>query len=336
MSLLLPTRRKLISGVAAFAAMRDLSPDPAEALIPRGGAASPPVVIPVPPAASAVGFNRLSFNEDFNSGAGVDVNDTRAPGYSFYVHNDFPNNAIDPGGPTHPPTPASCFSFSGSIMTCSGGTDTNGNNGFLMCTSAANPSNPATLIGQQFGGGWYMEISMAYVVPSNGGADGWPVFWVWSTNILIDGLSPPTYATEIDMIEVPNTGGGSPQHNYIFRWENIGPSPTTLRNANGDVSQSYTPGNQNKFAYRWTPTSMNVGGAGIGTLQAYTNDVLVSASACTYSATAPMSPDPPGMSGGPNINGMYSDMDSEQFVVIIGFGKDNPSIMVDWVRVWQL
>jgi hypothetical protein len=98
-------------------------------------------------------INNRTFFDDFNDISTIDVNDTRAPGFNWYVHNLFPNtNRLDFGWSTNPPsgpTPPHNISVASSI-----------------CTLTAHPADPNP--------GWESQLwSVSYTGDLGGGTHGY-------------------------------------------------------------------------------------------------------------------------------------------------------------------
>jgi hypothetical protein len=98
-------------------------------------------------------MNNRTFFDDFNDFSTIDVNDTRAPGFNWYVHNLFPNTSKpDFGWATNPPsgpTPPHNISVASSI-----------------CTLTAHPTDPNP--------GWESQLwSVSYTGDLGGGTHGY-------------------------------------------------------------------------------------------------------------------------------------------------------------------
>jgi beta-glucanase (GH16 family) len=132
------------------------------------GAASARVTVNVgglqpPPQAAAVGYTRLAFNEDFNDTSGIDMADSRAPGFKWYRFKPFGYGVLGTGE----------FSVSGSVLTLNQTVGSDANYG-LGSTCG---------VGKGFGitNGAYVEGRIANA-PTGGG--GWPAFWSMSNKHL--------------------------------------------------------------------------------------------------------------------------------------------------------
>ncbi len=108
----------------------------------------------------------LVFDDEFNSIATIDVNDTKAPGYNWYVWNSWTQTA----------TPASNFSVSGGVLTLTCSLSST-NCTAMMYTSIRSTSANLNGVGTNFAGGWYAEASIAFDHTLVNTSDGWPTFW---------------------------------------------------------------------------------------------------------------------------------------------------------------
>jgi hypothetical protein len=117
-----------------------------------------------PPAAAAVGYTRLAFEEDFNGTGGIDMADSRQPGFNFY--------RFRPHG--YPVMPLSAFSVANSILTINNTGTFTTNNG--LNTTCGQPGG--TWTGYEAANGAYFEARIQN--PQNDpspSVDGWPSFW---------------------------------------------------------------------------------------------------------------------------------------------------------------
>jgi hypothetical protein len=272
-----------------------------------------------PAAASAVGYNHLTFYDDFDSSDTIDLADTRAAGFNWYTHNSWPV-ASHPAWPMFRPTPSSRISVSNSILTCGGENPDPPNLGNFLATAAANPDDFTKCVGQSFTNGFYAECKMAIQIPDQND-HGWPAFWAWSIEANTRIVSA---WNEFDFFEQPP----DPKLQHFAVWHE---TPPTNANQNSN-SSGYLAGaltKQNVYGCRWVPMAQN---RGTGLVDFYFNNSRLAKQAVTYSATSPVTP---GMSG-PNPQGMLCEIDSQHYYIIFGWGRASPSIAVDWVRVWQL
>ncbi len=199
---------------------------------PDGGGGPTP-----PPAAVAAGYTKLSFDEEFTSAAGIDVNDTGAPGFNFYRRLPF----------GYPTLPASNFSVADSVLTIS--SQTGPNMGLVsICGDGAGGWH-----GFAPTGGAYFEFSVSFD-PNAGGA-GWPSVWSMAAEHLYGNASE---FIEVDFFEYdtkPYDGNVFGFGGAIHQWVNGGIAYT---NNNFVVNVPHTTDWKNTFntiGTLWVPGS---------------------------------------------------------------------------------
>jgi hypothetical protein len=317
--LLIP-RRKILTGVAALSAARVLDIEPSFARL-HGGAAAPVTITP-PTQAAAVGFNTLSFHDEFTSLSTIDLANTQAPGFNWYISQNWPN-ANDPYWTSQTPISPTCLSQSGSILNCGGPTPA-GTSGTQLSTACAQLSNPSAYNGNVFTNGFYAEASMAWNVPSAAGVP-CPAWWSFSLEPVIN----PTFTNyyEIDFFEhFDNTA--EPQHFAVHQWFAPGSSTLNSNFVQNISSLGLTYTNQNIYGCRWVPMAQN---GGVGKFDYYVNNTLISAASITYSTGSTPSP----AFSPTNSTGLISGIDAQHQILYLGWGAVG-TIALDYVRVWQL
>lgn len=147
---------------------------------------------------AAWNLNRTFF-DDFLSLSTIDVNDTRAPGFNFYTHNNWPNGSWTPISAT----PANSIAVSNSILTIS-----NDVSGFGETLNTVADNGSGGYVGTAFALPAYFECSVAYDISHAVGVhnpSSWPAFWTIGTNWMTS--NQPT-SVEIDFLEaIPNGAG---------------------------------------------------------------------------------------------------------------------------------
>jgi hypothetical protein len=125
----------------------------------------------LPPA--AWGINNVTFFDDFTSLSTIDVNDTRAPGFNWYIHNTWPNPAFA----LQSPTLASNLSIVAGTQlkiafpACGG----LGINSLLVLCSAVTDGGSGH-IGRTYQAPWLFECSTSwdgFTTPNNAGPTPW-------------------------------------------------------------------------------------------------------------------------------------------------------------------
>jgi hypothetical protein len=259
-----------------------------------------------PPAAKENGLTRLAFHEEFNSEAGIDLKDTRKPGFSFYITRPFgwsPTSTEDiivKDGVLHIEEDKSYSNFQ--LCSIGGRDDANSWIGF-----AASLKN----------GGAYFEVSIAfdpYFKDNNPDSKGFPAFWTMSAEHLYPHVPRPYDFFENDFFEYfPGWYEGKKDKylHALHHWKalaprdnthTIYPNPHSARVIN---VPSQTNWNEfNVIGTLWVPGK---------TIKSYFNNELMRA--VSYE-------DYPAL----------SVSDQQHFPVILGSGQWH--IRVDWVRVW--
>jgi hypothetical protein len=190
-----------------------------------------------PPQAVAAGYDRLTFDEEFSSTNGIDMNDTGQPGFNFYRRLPF----------GHPVEPASRISVSSGVLTL---TSRAANMGLVsICKSGSGWT------GFTATGGAYFEASISFDPGMR--ASGWPSFWTMAAEHLYGGIN--TNFLEVDFFEYDtirfagtNTYGGA-----IHSWANSHTQGTNNQ-ANGHFvikvpSSTDWKSSFNTFGALWVP-----------------------------------------------------------------------------------
>lgn len=261
-----------------------------------------------PPAPASVGYNNLTFSENFDTGAGVDLSDTRAPGFNWYIHNAWPAAPSIGGWDTFPATNPATLSFSNSLMTA--GQAAANTFGVCMATACADPANANNYIGKVFNNGFYAECRMAVTQPTS--SPDFPAFWAWSVEYQTQN-GPPSSWVEIDVMEQANTDAN---HTNLKEFNWVSPYTASASLGANQALNGIDISKQNIWGFLNLPASQN---AGTGLFQSYINNVEITAADATY-----------------GTSGNFSQIDSQHMFIMLGWGVDTTSIQVDWVRVWQL
>jgi hypothetical protein len=244
-------------------------------------AACGPDTAPAP--AAARGYTCEIFWDDFTSISTVDVNNTKAPGFKWYVNNGWPGLG---GGPAQNLQNVD-ISPPGDIILDPGG------NGLLINPSNNNPLGGATntlynmqscvtngvanqYIGTTIPGynGFYMDYTVFSVSPSAGTISGnhwWPVGWMLGVNVL-DALDPaPGFLTfaEVDVFEQLNGAPSPPPFGRFSHWWQGNGSGQTDHQAR--YGQTPTSLNNTTFGVLVVPGAQN---GGTGFLRGFINDVI--------------------------------------------------------------
>jgi hypothetical protein len=149
-----------------------------------------------PPAfVAAYGITCEVFNDDMTSPATFDVNDTRAPGFNWYVHNSWPNAANSGGCFGCIPTRKTDYTINGSGLTMDPVDNAYEKSMFMSC--AATTANAAGYVGTVFSGSFYVRI-----VYTANYAHGGHIAWMTAMEYYQAGQSVPSGPEdEIDFFE---------------------------------------------------------------------------------------------------------------------------------------
>jgi hypothetical protein len=154
-----------------------------------------------PPQAAAAGYTRLVFREEFENYSGIDMSNSRQPGFNFYRHRPY----------GYPPVPTNEFSVSNSVLTLQ---QFSGDYAAMGLVSATAPrSTPPAWVGFAATGGAYFEARFRHGTDPGGW---WPSFWSDSADHMWEGNY--TQFWETDFYEKLPTAGNqwqSAAHHWI-------------------------------------------------------------------------------------------------------------------------
>jgi hypothetical protein len=298
------------------------------AFIKGNGANSSASALSPPSAASAYGFNTLTFDSEFDDISEIDVNNTLKPGYKWYVQSlvlfTYPKNTLIAFAP-------SSFSVSNSILhyspnTPAGDPDSGGN----IYSAGYKADN--TFVGNTIKPtGFYAEARMKYDPTCINATKFWfPAFWMWDESIMYNSGTNTAYGsnryTEFDIFEATgNTVVGYTD----WDWSQLGSSLVQVKNINDMLGVPNPIDNQfHIYAIRWVPMAKN---GGTGYITRYVDNVYKSAGDVTYSSSTISAEAASGATTG-WMSG--TDASTMGFTVQLQAGENCP-IDVDWVRIWQ-
>lgn len=217
-----------------------------------------------PAQAAAHGFTCEVFWDDFTSSSTVDLADTRAPGFKWYIHNQWPGLASgDVDWQTTAIGNPSDIAFVSGGMRLTPSTNTV-HNGYNMM-SCATTGVAGQYVGTAIQGGQYIEIHITsispIVVPS--GSQWWAALWSIGTNFLTapDPYPSTTRLAEVDFMEI-NTSA-----RMLHEWQINRVTQDVTRQPYGQLT--YT--DDMTIGTLILPPESN---AGIGTVIGYQNGVL--------------------------------------------------------------
>lgn len=296
-------RRKLLISAAAC-----LLPRKACAVV-HGNASLVPPPSNLPADVATYGFSAVTFNDNFTSLSDIDLTDSGAPGFKWYLRNAWPN-ASQTGYhniPSSDPTGVVLNSPGNGVQLSKGSHF----NLVTACTDGADGYH-----GQVFSGGGYFEISMnfnpALANPAN---PIWPAFWAHDVGCLE--FPNRTDFMEPDFFEAYPSGLGTITiFMAIHDWAIVGGVNTTNnQNPNYIVTLPGSPDltQFHRYGTLWVPAARN---SETGLVKRYFDGVNIPAMTVEYSATTGSSP----VATPFNPNGVFSIWDSESIILIISSG----------------
>lgn len=188
---------------------------------------------PAPATAADAGYTCRTFYEPFDDiSKAIDVNNTKAPGYSFYPFTFLGRHALDP----------SDFVVENGAFELAAD-----NSGFGAAVITAHPAeNSEGWEGTVFGGGAYFEATLSFDPANSDGSFPWPAWWADPIEGLADkgadqwpGQDPGyTHAVELDFFEYDHVnaygtafhewyGPNGPNKKKVTKGGMVGPRGTT-------------------------------------------------------------------------------------------------------------
>ena len=274
-----------------------------------------PTPTPSPTVPAAAGkYNRLAFEDDFDSISTIDTGNTGAPGFKWY-----PAGVHKWGKPDTQPSE---YSVNNSVLRIAP-THSTYNRNFMT-------RDPNTGEGQSFGRGYY-EVRMRVdadgvrnVPPEN---SSWPAFWAQSNHL--HRLNQRPYV-ELDMVEIMR------KDEFLGTlWAHHGgqfDKSLMIKNRKADYrNPNYHSADWHTYGCLWDTNGIEWYIDGVLVLKQYWGE--------KRNLLAPNDPqqNPVAADGtNPTLSNPFGLFDSETAIdVILGTGKTWP-MEVDWVRIWQL
>jgi hypothetical protein len=256
------------------------------------------------------GFNTTILSDNFSSLSTIDMTNSGAPGFNWYLRTNWPNRTSL--------TSASTIALDtpGRGITLTGAND--------QGIHTAIYDGAGGYIGKIFGGGGYFEVSVAFN-PALGGTNENFAFWSLGTTHLMVTPQCPTEYVETDFSE-SFPAGGTAVTQYVVaghEWTLSGTPGSCTGTGNTNSNQIATvPPAAFQVAPTWTQfhrlaTVWSVNsGTGTGTFHRYFDNALLASTSFTYSHTAGASP----AFTPSNPNGVFSLIDSDPFFLILSSG----------------
>ena len=283
-----------------------------------------------PGAAALQGYNLLAFDDEFNSYSTIDMSNSHASGFNWYLQNWFSSGATNSNEVT----------ISNGALELGGG----GGTGTVSVVSAfANSSGGFT--GTVFGSGTYMEASILLNPAGGANANSWPAFWgeaiqhITGNDQSAGQAAGYAHFAELDIMEYMNGLSSSQYLGTIHDWSgtyssngweyNIANSGNSAINV-GPIDWSV----YHTYGLLWVPQSGNTPGHVTWYFDGQAETSIYWLGPATSTSL-------PGTSSGsftPSSSGQagstYSILDSDQLALSLQTDASWP-MYVDWVRVWQ-
>lgn len=291
--------------------------------------------IEAPAQAALQSFSRMVFDDEFNSVSSIDMSNSHAAGYDWYLQNWFSTGA----------TNANNVTISNGALKLGGGTG-----GASLVSAFANSDGGYT--GTVFGSGAYMEASIKFDPSAGGSATSWPAFWGLSIEHIIDpgatGVSQAagqaegyTHYAEVDIMEYMNGLSSGQYLGTIHDWSgtysttdgwqiNIANYGNSFINVGAVDWSAY-----HSYGLLWVPQSGNTPGHatwyfdGQAMSSVYWLAPTTTTAALAGSDSGSLTP-----SSSASATSTYSILDSQQLALSLQTDSSWP-MYVDWVRVWQ-
>jgi hypothetical protein len=276
------------------------------------------------------GYNRLTLATTFADTSSIDINNTKAAGFTWYINNAF-NNIANGGGNAwsffvnYRSTDPSSFTIS---------------NGALSIDWPGEALNTcvwisgSTINGQTFTGGFYIDMVLAIDPAHAPGTIGWPSFWLAPVELLNGSLTGNF--TELDGIEAfPGGSDSLCDSKCAFIVTNHYWQGLDHTNDNEDsvdltsnilaASGTWKPAEFHHYSLLWVPTTLN---GGTGFIANYIDGENVNLQRYFQNATpsAAFRPNNPA--------GAMFEMENMHFCLMIDAGQGFP-VQVKSVTVWQ-
>jgi hypothetical protein len=293
-------------------------------------------LVPQPPLAQQYGYNSLAFYEPWESTATIDLTNSKAPGFNWYVNGYFPvpNNWWLSSFNTKTPASPNQINVSNGVMTFVDSTQHGGN---LISTCVWNGS---TLVGATFGGGFYLDATMGF--DSYLGADtahSWPALWMVPAEHLNGGTGVSGHVIDTSVMEAYPGVDAFCQNKCAMLMgthdEQVGQTkyaPQYAPDVNSTMQSifgTFDFTHLHHWSFLWIPQAKN--GGRVGLMQWYVDSHLILQ--MTYSNASTSNP-PLSPSAG---NGELSYQDSSHFCIFIdpGAASTGQPTYTGTVQIWQ-
>jgi hypothetical protein len=280
------------------------------------------------------------FFDDFTSTATIDMGDTRAPGYNWYRHGNWPNAWNGSGGFSFlrqfTVTPTSNFSLAGSVLTIQAltgtGTGANFATDFKQHLLTAATDGGSGYVGTVFALPMLTEVVASYSQANALGSSNpnpWPLpLWTLSIEGFV-GTPAGGHGIEIDQAEAQPGGVGSASITSSFHDWHPGDSTHGGGAVNSNPPDPTFPAfvSTNMHRYNTLNLSQAANGGTWGYKASYFDGIFVRSSDLVYSSTTDSNPSV-------GLIGAFSAADSQHFPLFVWGGYQWPC-NIDWVAVYK-
>ncbi len=261
----------------------------------------PPQITPslqtVPMPARQAQFERLIFDDDFDSESTIDVKSSGNERFKWFVDLPF-----------RWPDPHAQVSVRDSVLTINARAGTYNNGNWSLSTKS-----PGSRAGRTFKYG-YFESRLRFGPQSNGKSGGWPAFWAISERRVLE-ESDARYA-ELDFFEVAGKRFNGTVHDWVE--PPSGSKVKSRMNSATHLSEiEYNFSEWHTVSCLWEP----------GRVSWYIDESMIIEQ--YYSDQAEPFPN-----NERHPRGTYSSLDYDPLMVVLGTGEGWP-LEVDWVRIWR-
>jgi hypothetical protein len=282
------------------------------------------------------------FDDEFPSLSSIDVNATGNSGYNWYTIRPYGYGIV----------PADNFAIDNGLLTISPQKTSDATNSWSMATAYV--TSGTSYVGSVFGGGFYVEASIAITNPTgiSSSANGWPAFWSYAMEHLLDTDGPAVspaqwpgepsgylHLIEDDFFEYNPNWSGNDDTYFATMHDWSGPyyDSVNFSNTNSTIYTSSDPATDwtefHTIGQLWVPG--NASNNYVGYVQNYFDGVATS-DKVQWVDQGSGTPSDLGNGGEPGGgNGFtFSIMDQDHVAIILGTGVGVP-LQVQWVHVWQ-
>lgn len=286
---------------------------------------------------TAWSLNNIAFQDDFDSLNTIDLNDTGAAGFKWYVHNLAPNSFMTTFGwktnpPSAPTPPANLSISSPSVLKIYN--PNNNQSGFTSQIWSVYMPNGGGFIGTALAPPMVFDGFFNWDGTFAGVSSNWagnPAFWGSTTDALTGTPSTGRFL-EWDVVEgapvnANNTGASTTKH----EWSNPS-SPVDARTGSAPILNSMVLGTFRRISGMW----LKIDASGWGIFLSFIDGQFLGDSDIAYSASS--LPQPTFANA---VVGTYSEADSQLMPVFMDTAENvtsNPgggwAMYIDWIKIY--